>query len=61
MQTEKAGSNPAYLDQPQALELEPINIMNDVSTNVNPAQVAISDIIFPKLSIRFDANKGSGF
>ncbi len=46
MQTEKAGSNPAYLDQPQALELEPINIMNDVSTNVNPAQVAISDIIF---------------
>ncbi len=46
MQTKKAGSNPAYLDQPQALELEPINIMNDVSTNVNPAQVAISDIIF---------------
>ena len=41
MQTKEAGSNPAYSDQNRALELEPNNIMNDISSDVNPAQVAI--------------------
>lgn len=33
------------MDQPQALELEPNNIRSDVTTNVNPAQVAIPDAL----------------
>lgn len=40
-QIKEVGSNPAYSHQNRALELEPNNIMNDISSDVNPAQVAI--------------------
>lgn len=43
-QIKEVSSTPAYWDQPPALEIEPNNIINDISENFNPALIILANL-----------------
>ena len=48
-QIKEVGSAPAYLHHNQALETEPVNIINDISENINPIPMIIPPQILQNL------------